>query len=144
MKKYLLPVMILLFLSCSNNDESADENAVDCSLVDCMGGDSITMAFLKNGDNVLENDPDTEFSITQNNQRVTQSINTIENSVIVALSQDDPLTVNIDNKVFNIQLSSTFIEGECCSGIMINSIAIDGSTVCNDGECDNIIEINLD
>lgn len=145
MKKYLLPVMILLFLSCSNSDESTNNSGIDCNLADISCGDAIRLSFIKNGQGIFDQNPETEVTFLQNNKSLELSISYKANEVTAFLKSDNPITVKVDDQELNLQLSSTSQFSECCgSVIVINNITVDGSTVCNDGECDNVIEINLD
>lgn len=140
MKKIILYLIILtLVSSCSNNEKSG----IDCSLVDCLGGDIIKLTFFKNGQNIFEIEPNTEIEIIQHNENADFNINTVSNETTLFLLEDDPITIRIDNQELKMEISSTFVEGECCSGIKVDNLKIGNSIICENEECDKIIQINI-
>ena len=140
MKKNIFYILILtLVSSCSNNQNSG----IDCSLIDCFGGDDIKLTFFENGENIFEFEPNTEIEIIQNNKNADYSINTFSNEVLIYLYEDDPITIRIKNQEFNMKISSTFIDRECCSGIEVDNLIINDLILCEDDECDEVVQINI-
>lgn len=140
MKKIIVFFGILVLIaSCAS-----DDNGVDCSLVLCTGGDSVQLVFLSNNQNIFETNPPTAITIFQNNSPLEFSV-TIDNHVNFIIGEDGPIQINIDDEQFNIEVSSTFVQGECCSGIRIDTIIANNSQICNNKElCDDVLEINID
>ena len=141
MKKNILYLLILTFVSSCSNDQNS---GIDCSLIDCFGGDDVKLTFYENGENIFEIDPNTEIEIIQNNKNADYSINTFSNEVIIYLYDNDPITIRINNQELNMEISSTFIERECCSGIEVDNLTINDLILCEDGECDEVLQINID
>lgn len=140
MEKIIWSIIALTLVSSCSNDEKSQ---IDCSVIDCFGGDIIELSFLKNGQNVFELGPSTEIEIIQNNENADFNINTVSNEVTLFLLEDDPITIRIDNQELNMNISSTFVEGECCGGIKIDNLKIDGLIICENETCDGIIQISL-
>ncbi|MDG1685251.1 MAG: hypothetical protein P8H63_04370 [Flavobacteriaceae bacterium] len=140
MKNMILHLIVLILVSsCSDNEKSG----IDCSVVDCFGGDIIELTFFKNDQNILEIEPNTEIEIIQSNENADFHINTVSNVITLFLLDDDPITIRIDNQELNMEISSTFVEGECCSGIKVDNLKIDGSIICENEECSEIIQIKI-
>ena len=99
-----------LFINCNNNTE----NQSICHLIDCIDGDEIKFIFFKDNQNLLETKPNTEIKIFQNNESRYYNLNTTNNTITLFLSNDSPLTILIDGQQLIMEVSSTFIEGECC------------------------------
>ena len=142
MKKIISFILIaLIAISCSSDDD----NNKDCSLVDCFGGDIIELVFLRNNQNVLETNPSSVITMFQNNEPADFHINTISNQVTIFLIENNPIQISIDNVQLNMEFSTTFVEGECCSGNRVDDITVNNLEICaNDESCDEVLEINID
>lgn len=140
MKKIILLLMIFtLVYSCSDDDNGE----TDCSVVFCFGGDIVKLTLFQNGQNIFETEPNPGLTITQNNENVDFNINTVSNEVTLFLIEDDPVTIQIVNQELILEIASTFVEGECCSGIRVDNLKIDDSFICENEECDEVLRINL-
>ncbi|MGY5353453.1 hypothetical protein [Wenyingzhuangia sp. IMCC45467] len=134
----VLVISLGFFINCNNKD-----NDINCSLVNCFAGDIVKLTFLKNDQNIFETEANTEISITQNNKAVDFNLNTETNQVTLFLYDDSPLTLFINDQQLNMEISSTFIESECCSGIEINSLKISNIEICNDKSCNEVLSIEI-
>ncbi|MBC3846532.1 hypothetical protein H8K90_09080 [Winogradskyella echinorum] len=139
MKNIYFYALLITLLSCNNSDRLGK-----CSLVSCLNGDIIKLEFISNEQNIFETSPPTDFTITQNNLPIHFEF-TIDYLVSIDLGDSDPIQIIIDDTQLNMEISSTYIERECCSGIRVDSIIINNSEICTSNElCDEIIQINID
>ncbi len=141
MGKFILYMMILIFVSSCSDSE---KEGIDCALVDCFGADVIQLTFIKSGQNIFEIEAATEVEIIQNDQNLEFTVNNTLNIITIFLLEDDPITIKIDNQELTMEISSTFLESECCSGIKVDSLKIRNSFVCVNEECEEVVQINLD
>lgn len=129
-----------ILTSCSDHNTAR----IDCSVIDCFGGDILELKFLIGDQNVFISNPNTEILIIQNNDTADYYINTATNVTSLFLYEDDPLTIYVNELEFDLLLTSTFGEGECCSGIQIESVELNGILLCSKEACDELILINIE
>ena len=139
MKPLSALLFILLLISC----QKEEEKKINCSVIDCIGGDIITIEFFLNNQNILEQDSLTNIRINQNLDSVYYVIDTFNDNVEIFLQKDAPLTIMVNRDTLQIDMITSYQVGECCSGISIEQLSIDGKILCKDKSCDDILQIDL-
>ncbi|WP_400079234.1 hypothetical protein [Winogradskyella sp. R77965] len=139
MKKIIVSIFSIISIGSCSDDES-----INCSVIGCFGGDIIEVIFLENDQNILTISPETEITMTQNSASLDFYINTMNNQITIFLSAEDPINIVVGGNELNMEISSTFVEGECCGGIKVDSLTIDNLEICNGESCNEVLSVNVD
>lgn len=126
--------------SCQNNEKVT--NPI-CHLIDCANGDIVQLKLLKKQQNLLELDPVPEINFTQNNTILNFDIDTVNKELTLFVTEEEPISISVDDQLLNLSISANFIDGVCCYSMEIYKLKIDNLDICNNTSCNDVVEIQL-